>query len=243
MLKAERKQLQVGRPKKVRSLVIDANSPDNYPTLIRYLEATGRIKHTTYAVMMKARSLYLRNVNVAEIAIELKLEPAVIDRWALCFSWDEERDRRVFEQFRKMRGAEKLYGEDVGKRHDRIAGSIEQVAERMLQQHANGNTVLSPRDVNTLASTIKSTQEIRRTSRGENIKKNEDTKNVNVTISVPGVMEKVANALVDAYDRPKLIQAKTRTIALGVEESIGRDTEFETIDRDSEARAEEEGSD
>jgi len=193
--------------------------------------------------MMKARSLYLRSVNVEAIAVECHVETAVIDRWALCFSWDEERDRRLFEQFRKIRGAEKMYGEDLGKRHDRIAGSIEQVAERMLQQHANGKTTLTTGDLSKLSSVIKSTQEIRRTSRGENIKKAESVNNLNVSISVPGVMERLAGALVDAAERPKLIQAKTRTIALGVEESIGRDTEYETTDGNAEERSDTEVAD
>lgn len=226
MAKIVRRQLKVGRPKDIKNVIVDKSNPDNYPTLIRFLEATGRIKHTSYVTLMKARNLFLRHVSVDKIAVQLNVEPSIIDRWALCFSWDEERDRRMFEQFRKVSGVNKMYGEDLAKRHDRIAGSIEQTAERLLQRNADGGgTTLSVRDLSGLASTIKATQEIRRTSRGENVKKNEN--NVSIQIGVPANLERLAGALVDAYDRPKLIQAQTRTIAIGVEDSIGRDTEYE----------------
>lgn len=224
-----------GGNKKVTS-PLERDDPDRYPSLIRYLEATGKVRQSTYSAMMKARNLYLRCVNTDKIAAELHIEPAIIDRWALCFSWDEERDRRMFEQFRKVNGAKKMFGEDLAKRHERIAGTIEQTTERLLQRQSDGQEKLSPRDLQTLASTIKATQEIRKTARGENAKKS--TSDVNINVNVPGNLEKLAGALVDAYDRPKLTQVKTRTIAIGVEEAIGHDTEYESSsDRIAEERS------
>ena len=222
-----------GAPRIVRSPIVDKNNPDSYPSLIKYLEATGKLKHTTYAMMMKARSLYLRGKSVSRICDELKIEPSIVDRWALCFSWDEERDRRMFEQFRKVNGVSKIYGDNIGARHDRIAGSIEQITERRLQQHVDGKDILSTKDLKCLTDVIKSTQEIRRTVRGEKSQDKQGTVNNTLVISVPSNLDKLATALNDAMDRPKLIQSNTKTIAVGVEEAIGHDIDYEDVNRNS----------
>ena len=227
-----------GAPRIVKSPIVDNSNPDNFPTLMRYLEANGKLRHTTYAVMIKARNLYLRGGNTETIATELRIEPAIVDRWALCFSWDEERDRRLFEQFRSVSGVNELYGSNIGQRHDRIAGVIEQIAERRLQQHANGKGDLSVKDLKGLTDVIRSTQDIRRTVRGQSNKADAERPGVvnnTMIVNVPATMEKVAHALADAFDRPKLIGAKTTTIAVGREEAIGHDTEYETSDGNSEA--------
>lgn len=226
MKKLHRSQLKRGRPRDLKKVVGAADNPEDYPSLIKYLEASGRIKHITTAVMLKAKNLFLRFVAVERIAAKLGIEPSIIDRWALCFSWEELRDQRLFAQFQKINGARALYTENLGQRHERIAGSIEQVAERMLQQQADGKASISVNDLKGLTSVIKSTQEIRRVARGVNVEKSE--KNVHIQVSVPGNVEKLASALADVYDRPKLVSAKTKTIAIGVEDSIGDDAEFET---------------
>ena len=197
----KRSQSKKGRPKDIKAVVKDSNDPDNYPTLARYLEATGRIQHTTYAVMAKAKNLFLRFTDVKQIAVSLCVEPAIIDRWVLCFSWDELRDKMMFEHYRKISGVKKMYGADVGKRHDRIAGGIEAVAERLLQRSSEGNDTLNPRDLNTIANTI--------------------------NVELPANMNKLADALVDINDRPRLVETTSKTIALGAEGHIGRDTEYE----------------
>lgn len=234
-MKQLRKQLRPGRPRDLTSPVVDKSNPDNFPSLIKYLEANGKIKHTSYAVMLKARNMFLKCVSPERICKILDLSADILDRWILCFSWEEERDRRMFEQFRKVSGVNKMYGDDIGKRHDRIAGTIEQVAERLLQKHANGLILLSTQDLARLTSVVKATQDIRRTARNESdVKKSEN--NVNVNFNIPHSMERIASALVDMYDRPKLVEAKTKTIALGVEGHIGRDSEYEHVNGQTEER-------
>lgn len=223
-MKFERKNLKMGRPKDITSPIVNKDNPDNYPTLVRYMEATGRLKHVTSAKMLKARHLYLRCTSVEAIAHELNIEPAIVDRWALVFSWDDERDRRLYAQFRKL-NTTGAFGGDLAKRHERIAGTIEQVAERLLEQQANGKIKLSAKDLSTLATTLKSTQEIRKTARGQNVDRKEN--NVNINVNVPGNFDKIAGALVDMVDRPRLIKVETKSIALGAEGDIGRDTQFE----------------
>ena len=220
---------KMGRPKHVPLDLQPQDRPENYPTLIRYLEATGRIRHTSVIQMARARHLYIRGGNVRAIAEELKLEPSIVDRWANIFAWDEERDRRLFESFRKVASIDGKYGKNLGERHDRIAGSIEQVAERLLHQHQNGEIALDPRALATLASTIKQTQEIRRTARGESVKKEE--KEVQINVNMPQSFERIAAAMTDAYETPKLASVKTRQIQVKVgEDAIGTDEEFETSD-------------
>lgn len=216
-----------GRPKHIPLDLQDRDMPENYPTLLKYLEATGRVKHTTRAQMFRARHLFLRGVNSVKIANELMLDPACIDRWALIFGWEEERDRRLFEQFRRFTGGGSKYGANLGERHDRIAGNIEQVAERILHQHQNGELNLSPRDLSVVASIIKTTQEIRRTARNENISKKEAE--VTVNFNMPQAAERLSAALVDAYNEPKptLSYTKKKQITVEIGDAIGTDEEYD----------------
>lgn len=223
---SNRKQLRKGRPKDITPVVFDRNDPDNYPTVTAYLQATGRLTQTSNLVKMKARSLFYQYVDVEAIAVELCVEVGVIDRWSLIFGWEEERDAIVFEQFRKVGGVKELYGSDVGKRHDRIAGSIEQMAERLLNKSRDGS--MNARDLKTLASIIESTQTIRRTSRGISDKVADKTQQpAPVQVNLAFNLDKLAGALEDVIERPVLVEASTKTMAVGREDYIGRDTEFE----------------
>lgn len=222
-----------GRPKHIPLDLQPQDRPENFPTLIRYLEASGRVKHTSTLQMMRARHMYIRGVAPERIADDLNLEPNVIERWALCFSWEEERDRRLFESFRKFSGGASRYGQNLGERHDRIAGSIEQVAERLLHQHQNGKISLDAKALSTIASTIKTTQDIRRVARGESTVEKQE-KNVSINVNMPQSLERIAAAMVDAYDKPKLIPITTKQIAVEIGEAVGTDAEYETIDRNSE---------
>jgi hypothetical protein len=217
-----------GKPKKV-SAPMSADDPDAYPSLVRYLQSKGKVRLTTTLQLRMAKRMYIHASSTEEIAATLRVEPAIVQRWALCFGWDEERDRRLFDQFRTVSGVDKMYQTSLTERHERIAGGIEHVTERILQKHANGEegANLTPRDLKTLASTLKDTQEIRRSARGVSTeKKTVEEKNMNINVSVTG-NEKIAKALVDAIDRPRLIAPPTKTIAVGMEDAIGHDTDLE----------------
>jgi hypothetical protein len=224
---SKHKTIKRGRPRDISSPIKDKNDPDNYPTLASYLEAQGRITHITHAQILRGRFLYMRGYSAHQIATDLNIDASIVDRWALIFAWDEERDKRLFNEFRKVTSISGPYAANLSERHERIAGGIEQYAEKILQGAANGKLNITSRDLATLASTIKSTQEIRKTARGENIKKTEDS--VNVNLKLPSSLERIANAMVDAYDAPRLTEVKSRTIAIGAEDSIGRDTEHEIV--------------
>jgi len=225
-----------GRPKDIATPLMDRHDPGNYPTLLRYLEAKGKVRHISYVQMMQARHLFLRGGDSTYISEQLDgaIEPAIIDRWALMFSWDEERDRRLFEQFRKSSGTDKPYGGDLAKRHERIAGGIEQYAEKLLLDGQNGKEDIKARDLATLASTIKATQEIRRTARGEDIDRKENT--VNVNLGIPASLERLAGAIVDFHEPTQLKALPTRTIAIGTEDILGSDEEFEKETTDGKSK-------
>lgn len=213
-----------GRPKDIARVVLGDN-PDDYPSLLAYLEAKGQIKHISQVQMYRAKFLYMRGYSLEQIANAVHLEPPIIDRWAVLFGWDEERDKRLFEQFRKLNTVSNGYGGDLAQRHERIAASIEQAAERILEK---GNGQVNPKDLSTIANVLKTTQDIRRTARGVAPVKGSGPENSNNTFNVlVGDPSKVVDALSTIFDRPKLVEQKSTTMAVGMEERIGRDTEFE----------------
>ena len=224
MAKLERRHFKMGRPRDIKA-IDDHDSPDNYPSLIKYLEAKGKIKHNTYALMLKARNMYLTGSSVDAVAKHLSIDINIVDRWVLLFSWSEERDRRLFEKFKSITGASQFLAEDLNRKHDKIAGSIEQVVERFLQRTSDGKETLTPKELSSITSILKATQEIRNTARG--VTKKGNSAELNVNVRIPAAMEKVASAMVDAFERPKLAKYKTRTIAVGTEDQITQDVELE----------------
>ena len=220
------KKRKPGRPKDLTPVVFDKNDPDNYPSVAAYLQATGKLKKAGYAVMMKARSLFYAYTSVEEIAKQLNCDQDTIDRWSLIYGWEEERDMQMFHRFRKVSGVTEMYGENLANRHNRIAGSIEQVAERLL--HKAKEEGLDPRELKTLASVIESTQNIRRTANGITAKTEDPKeKSKSVPVNINFNMERIADALVDVHERPVLTQRKSQTIAVGMEDAIGHDVEYE----------------
>jgi len=222
----ERSNGRKGRPTNIPMDLAPPERPENYPSLMRYLEASGKIKHVSYITMMKARHLFIRGGNTTAIAAELKVEPATLMRWITIFGWEELRDKMQFEAYRKISGLREKYTQNIGERHDRIAGSIEQVAEQMLNDVHNGKMQMTPKDLSVLAATVKSTQEIRRVVRGENIDKKENR--VDINVNLPASMERLANAVLDAQIGPeRMIAAPSKRIAVQIGEMIDSDDEYD----------------
>lgn len=121
--------------------------------------------------------------------------------------------------------AEQKYGKDLGERHDRIAGTIESIAERLLHRHQNGELTLGVKDLSSISGIIKATQEIRRVSRNENADKSE--KNVNVNFNFPAAVERIAEALVDVDHRPQPKRIASKQIAVEIGDAVGTDDEFD----------------
>lgn len=217
-----------GRPKKIPLDLQPQDRPENFPSILSWLNSTGNVDLTTKAELLKAKHMYIRGDNAANIAKAVGHDVNVIERWALIFDWEEERDRRLYEKFRKVSGLRDRMSRSLGERHDRIAGSIEQCAERLLHQHQNSQEELAPRDLATIASTIKTTQEIRRTARGQSKPTDKKEIDVGINLNMPASLEKLASAMVDANEPPKLETRTTKGISVKFGEAeIGTDTEFE----------------
>ena len=77
-----------------------------------------------------------------------------------------------------------------------------------------------------MAATVKSTMDIRRTIRGQDVNKSE--KEVNVNLNLTGGMERLADALTDAtLGRPMLKAPKSKRIAVEIGDAYDTDEELE----------------
>lgn len=137
--------------------------PGQFPTLLQYLRKSGQVHQISKAQLYKVRHLFVtKGWSASEIAEHMKLPPAVIERWVIAFSWVEERDRRLFSKLRSMKAMKEKASEFLDERHDRILGTIETVAERLLSKHMNDETELSPGELGILTTAIQKAAEMRR---------------------------------------------------------------------------------
>lgn len=207
-------------------------SPDSYPTLIRYLQATGRVRHLTYAQQLKARHLYIRGIGLPEIKAKTKLDIATIERLAVLNGWQEERDKRLFSMFQNVNRLGRRLSPNVDERHDRIAGSIESVVEKILHSIQEGEESVSAAEVKRLTDTLKATVEIRRTIRGQKGSKNETVHRHSHehALQLPDEVEtvKLANALQTAISGSPVRQLEpSKKVEVHISDGIGSDREFE----------------
>ena len=207
---------------------VGRRNPDSYATTAAFLEANGRLNHLIYSQQMRARHLFIRGMPPDKIKEETGLAISIIERLAFINEWEEERDKRVIAQFRRIN---KLYSQmpgQVNERHDRIAGTIETVGERMLQAHQDGKMELSTRDLHALTKVLETTREIRLSCRGKTQPKRVEA---HITHELPQEMDRLAAALTDAVNgTPRSIPATNHTrqvLEVSIGEPIGTDEEFE----------------
>lgn len=209
---------------------LNGKSADDHSSLTKYYESTGKIRHLTYAQQLRARHLYLQGKNADVISKDTGLACSVIERLVVINGWDEERDLRLFSRFRNLNKLADRLAPNVDERHDRIAGTIETVAERILHAHFDGQTV-GINDLKRLAETLKTTVEIRRTIRGKRAAGSDNTLTHKVELPDESQTERIAaaltHALLGAKDADFKVKASTHRIQIGVGETIGSDMEFE----------------
>jgi len=147
--------------------IIQEESSDMPTTLLRKLEATGKLTTKSPETQLLVKRLYIQDHQSADtIADRVKIKPAFIKRWAVMYGWDEERDRRIFNKWRKVNDFS-VSTRDVEHRADRLFGSVEQVAEEILMDHQNGEAPISVKELSTLAGCLKITTEARLAIRGQ----------------------------------------------------------------------------
>lgn len=230
----KRRNKKRGRPRLV-ALPVDLepeDRPENYPSLLKYMEKTNGIEHTNYMQVRRARHLYVtKQEPVDAVAHDLGLPESIVERWIVIYGWEEERDRRLFNKWNRLNKLSQRLSPNTDERHDRIAGTIEQVIERMLQQHQDGGG-LSPKDVATMASTLKTTQEIRRTVRNrQKVNKNEQTVDITIRderVKQIGTILAAAAADDREPDVPRLENKRQLSVQFGDQkETLATDDEFD----------------
>ncbi len=214
-------------------LPMDLNAgetPDDFSSLTKYLERTHRIKHLTYAQQMRARHLYLRGMNASTISEDTGMACSVIERLAVINGWDEERDKRLFHKFRTLNKLADRLAPDVDERHDRIAGTIETVAERLLHAHFDGQPI-GINDLKRLAETLKTTVEIRRVIRHKKGPGSDSTVTHRYELPDVSQTDRIAVALTHALngtpDAEFSVKRSQHRLQIGVGETIGSDEEYE----------------
>jgi len=193
-------------------------------TLLQTLEESGDLLKISALRFKQARYRVTRGMSPKKTAKEVGVEVEEIERWCRLFGWEEERDRREFAQFRRVR---ENFSPHTDERHDRIAASIEQEMERCIHKAQQDGEEMSPKDLSILASVLKSTMGVRRTVRGKSGPA--DEKKVDVNINMPENLERLANALGHAVDplAIKLPEVKRIGVEVEVDGLVGTDEEFE----------------
>lgn len=149
--------------------------PENAPSLLAFLEKRGDVSHVTQAQLYKARNLYVTKFwQIKQVAKTLGLPSSVIERWNFAYDWDEERNRRLFQQFQRINGQRSKRSRNIDERADSIFHGIERVAEQILQEHmdapeGSAGTLqrLGIKDLASLAKTVKDCHETRRLIHGK----------------------------------------------------------------------------
>lgn len=207
-------------------------NPLKYDSLIEYLQDTGQLHKVTSAQLGKARHLFVtKQLNTSRVARMLKLPLAVIERWVVSFGWEEERDRRMFETWRKLnKGFRERQSAGLDERHNRIFGQIESVAEQLLQDHQNSyddpafeDKRLSAADLKSLTMSVHAAMECRRTIHN----KRAPTSTVKVIHEAPELFDSIARAVVGATQE-QLLPAPRRMLEV-TPLAPASDSELETV--------------
>ena len=127
-------------------------------------------------IRAQARRLRLAGRSAREIADELDIAQAdTVRTWAKEGGWEQMRDeieRQVTERSADELG-ERRKGVDL--RHDRLAEALESAMAKLLRaRSANGDVALSGNELRALASTLATTQGIRRLALGLNDKESDE---------------------------------------------------------------------
>lgn len=166
--------------------------PGNYRSLIDYLQATGLLHEIPRIKLRQARTLYvIRQLDAKAIARFLKVPLSEVERWIVSFAWTEERDRLLFAKFRRVREMQAAAGQSLDERHNRIFGTLESIAEQLLQRHMDGDIELTPQDLKSITSVVKDASAGRRLAHN---KESSSTKKV-LEIQAPEVFKQVGAAV------------------------------------------------
>lgn len=207
---------------------------DEPRTLLQELALNGKVTAHSQVQMAMARKYFVKEgKNTRQIQDLVAIPQRKLDKWVLLFGWEEERDKYTYSKYRKVANVARRKGIDVDARADRIMGTIESVAERMLQNHlddeASGETdnLLSPKELAVLAACVKTTHGQRRIATGRD--KVEKTEHTVAFLGKVDILHRVGHAMVDASrSMPQLETMRAAQITAKSHEL--EDVEYEVSD-------------
>lgn len=200
---------------------------DEPRTLLQALALNGNVSAHSQIQLAKAHQLFVKEGRTAEdIQPIIGVKAAVINRWALLFGWEEERDAHQFKKYRSVVSMARRKGVDIDARADRIMGKVENAVERLIEEHesrlaAGEPGLLSPKDLVALASCIKTTHGTRRESR----RANDGIEKKQISVDIGGgvdILHRIGAAVADVTR-----QRITAEVAPALANDVHEDAEFE----------------
>jgi hypothetical protein len=197
-------------------------------TLLKLLALNGKVSAHSQIQLAKARHLFVKEGrNAEDIQSAIGVKAAIVNRWALLFGWEEERDAHQFKKYRAAVSIARRSGVNIDARADRIMSRVEGVVEKLITEHeaavARGEPgPLSPKDLAALASCIKTTHGTRRESR----RANDGVEKKQISVEIGGnvdILHRLGAAVADVTRSKGHITAKVAELSNTVHE----DAEFE----------------
>lgn len=206
---------------------------DAFPSLLKYLKATGKIHSVTQAQLYKARHLFVsRGYSEQDVAESLELPESVIVKWVNAFQWSEDRDRILYRKLRSVRELSKKAAEVLDERHDRILSSVETLAERILAKSIDGEgEALTPKDLKAVVDSLKTSAEMRRQIH----KKEGPARRQVLSIEAPEVFKQVAAAVMSAATTQKQLSSSRGADKLEIQIKPAQDAEFDMLEGNDDA--------
>ncbi len=91
----------------------------------------------------------------------------MVAHWITTLGWKEDRDELLFGEIRKLSKIRERRHKGMDERHENIAVSLEDLIEKLIAEHHNGDNKLTPKDVAALAKSLEVIQGVQKTSHGE----------------------------------------------------------------------------
>jgi len=218
--------------KLVKRASLKKPAPGDFPNLLEYLEASGQVQKLSEARLLKVRHLYVtKGYSTARIAKKLGIPEANVHRWVIAFSWEEERDRRLFSRLRNVKDFRDNKSEYLDERHDRILGTAETIAEQILNKHIDKQIELDPSELKAVVDTVKNSVAMRREIHGKEGKVSVSKRTI--SLEAPGIMKQIAAAVADSAPEQvkpattKLLGSSPSGSKLGIKTT--QDEEFDTL--------------
>ena len=133
-------------------------------SLIIRMERTGKLKTVKSLAIMKARALYVTKLrDKRDVAAEVGVDMPTLDRWIFQFAWDELRQEKEFQLYRKVSNIRRQSIPNIDQKHDQMFHSLESLIEDTIYRIKRDEIELNIKDLNTLSKAAQTCMDCRRT--------------------------------------------------------------------------------